>query len=146
MFVCCHGLREGAPSTSCHFLNVTAENSYCIIYSTQMKPEKVNEEIHIFWYAIYHQHAPLINCSWKCLGETRGVGGGWWREVLASHGLTLIWILLIVQLVRNSGEATIQSRAGGKVISALHRLMSHKNRLTGSLNDLQRSQPLVSDA
>lgn len=110
------------------------------IYSTQMKPEKVNEEIHIFWYAIYHQHAPLINCSCKCLGGVAGAEGG--------SGISWTYTYLditAVQLVRNSGKAAIQSRAGGKVISAMHRLMSHKNRLTGSLNDLQRSQPLVSD-
>lgn len=75
--------------------------------------------------------------SW---GDAGGVEGG--------SGISWTYTYLDitdVQLVRNSGKATIQSRAGGKVISALHRLMSHKNRLTGSLNDLQRSQPLVSD-
>lgn len=75
--------------------------------------------------------------SW--IGGERGVGG-------AGVSWTSTYLdITDVQLVRNSGKETTQSRAGGKVISALHRLMSHKKPLTGSLNDSQRSQPLVSD-
>lgn len=52
------------------------------------------------------------------------------------------WLQKNLQL----GNVTILSSVlRGGVISALHSLMSHKNRLTGSLNDLERSQPFVSD-
>lgn len=69
-------------------------------------------------------------------------------EDLASQGqifIIILWLELVTKESPGRIRNPLSSVVRGKVISVLHSLISHKNRLTGSLNDLERPQPFVSD-